>query len=247
MPITPPQVRVPTTGPMPSALIAALTMSPSDPENSLATATTGPRGASSRVAVRLHAARQVPADDAAGQLLHDQLGGVAAAVLADVHDQPLAGDFDPQVAVDLGPAGRLHVGDVQIAEPSAGLLVDVRPPVRDPRVVAQRLLVRDRDDDDVPQVAAAGRRDGQLDRLARRADEQRAGPGHGVDRVAVDGKDRVPGPDRDAGRGQRGAGARVGGLGRQDAVDAPTRRRRHGRCRRRAAPAGACRRIRRAG
>src|SRR5919108_472356 len=42
MPMVPPQVLVPTTGPMPSALIAALTMSPSEPENSLATATTGP-------------------------------------------------------------------------------------------------------------------------------------------------------------------------------------------------------------
>lgn len=46
MPTTPPQVRTPTTGPMFSALIAAFTMSPSEPENSLATATTGPRGAS---------------------------------------------------------------------------------------------------------------------------------------------------------------------------------------------------------
>ncbi len=46
MPITPPQVRVPTTGPMPSSLMATLTMSPSEPANSSVTATTGPRGAS---------------------------------------------------------------------------------------------------------------------------------------------------------------------------------------------------------
>jgi hypothetical protein len=46
MPITPPQVRVPTTGPSPSNLIAAVTMSPSDPANSSATVTSGPRRAS---------------------------------------------------------------------------------------------------------------------------------------------------------------------------------------------------------
>src|ERR1700733_3120341 len=45
MPTTPPQVLVPTTGPMPNVRIAAVTMSPSDPANSSATATTGPRGA----------------------------------------------------------------------------------------------------------------------------------------------------------------------------------------------------------
>ncbi len=46
MPITPPQVRVPTTGPRPSSRTAAVTMSPSDPANSSASVTTGPRRAS---------------------------------------------------------------------------------------------------------------------------------------------------------------------------------------------------------
>src|SRR5580693_6606815 len=45
MPITPPQVRAPTTGPTPSDLIAAVTISPSDPANSSVSVTTGPRGA----------------------------------------------------------------------------------------------------------------------------------------------------------------------------------------------------------
>ena len=45
MPITPPQVRVPTTGPRPSCLKPAVTMSPSEPACSFATATIGPRGA----------------------------------------------------------------------------------------------------------------------------------------------------------------------------------------------------------
>ena len=46
MPITPPQVRVPTTGPSPRVRMAPVTMSPSDPANSSASATSGPRGAS---------------------------------------------------------------------------------------------------------------------------------------------------------------------------------------------------------
>src|SRR5690606_17015885 len=47
MPTTPPHVRAPTTGPSPSAWARAFTMSPSDPENSFATKTTGPRRARS--------------------------------------------------------------------------------------------------------------------------------------------------------------------------------------------------------
>ena len=46
MPITPPQVLVPTTGPSPSSLTAAVTMSPSDPANSSASVTIAPRRAS---------------------------------------------------------------------------------------------------------------------------------------------------------------------------------------------------------
>ncbi len=47
MPMTPPQVRVPTTGPIPRALIAALTMSPSEPEKLVGHGHYGAAGASS--------------------------------------------------------------------------------------------------------------------------------------------------------------------------------------------------------
>ncbi|CAM5668359.1 hypothetical protein SVIOM74S_08146 [Streptomyces violarus] len=97
-----------------------------------------------------------------------------AAVLADVDDQALPGHLDAQVAVELGPSGAHHVGHVQVAEPAAGLLVDVGAAVGDPGVVAQGLLVGEGDDDRVPGLAAAGRGDGQLDRLARGADQQRS-------------------------------------------------------------------------
>src|SRR5215475_14052958 len=46
MPITPPQVRAPTTGPSPRMRSAAVIMSPSEPANSSVSATTGPRGTS---------------------------------------------------------------------------------------------------------------------------------------------------------------------------------------------------------
>ncbi len=44
--MVPPQVRTPITVPTPSALMAPVTMSPSEPDSSSANATTGPRGAS---------------------------------------------------------------------------------------------------------------------------------------------------------------------------------------------------------
>ncbi len=47
IPTTPPQVRVPTTGPRPSWRKAWVKMSPSEPAHSSASATSGPAGASS--------------------------------------------------------------------------------------------------------------------------------------------------------------------------------------------------------
>src|SRR2546423_12167262 len=46
MPMTPPHVRLPTTGPRPSSLKQWVKMSPSDPACSLVTATSGPAGES---------------------------------------------------------------------------------------------------------------------------------------------------------------------------------------------------------
>lgn len=99
--------------------------------------------------------------------------------------------------------------------------MDVGAAVGDPGVVAQRLLVGERDDDGVPHLSAAGRGDGQLDRLARRTDEQWSGTGDRVHGLSRHRDDRVPGAHRDPGCGERGAGVGVGGLGRQDTVDAP--------------------------
>src|ERR1041385_7393353 len=75
MPMTPPQVRAPTTGPSPRMRSAAGIMSPSEP------------GTSRGVRPRPPPAWQVPAHDPPGELLHHQFGHVAAAVLAHVKDE----------------------------------------------------------------------------------------------------------------------------------------------------------------
>ena len=152
MPTTPPQVRWPTTGPSLSSLNAAVIMSPSEEVASSASATTGPRGALRGVGHRLGVAGQVPAQDRAGQLLDDQLADVAARVAPYVHDQRGPRHLHPQVAVELGPAGAAHVGDVQIAAPAAAQLPYHGAAFGHPVLVAQRPLVDQRDDRD-----AAGR------------------------------------------------------------------------------------------
>ncbi len=100
-------------------------------------------------------------------------------------------------------------------------LVHVGAAVGDPGVVAQRGVVVQRHDHDPAGLAAATGADGQLDRFARRADQQRRGAAQRVDLAAVDADQGVTGPDGDAGRGQRRAGGGVGGLAGNDPDDPP--------------------------
>src|SRR5262249_52724125 len=122
MPITPPQVRVPTTGPRPSSLTAPVTMSPSDPANSSATVTIGPRRAGGGRG--LPPAPYVPGARARGQFPPHQLGVVPAAVPAHVEDEPVARHLGVQVPVEVRPALAHHVRDVQVAEPAVAELAD---------------------------------------------------------------------------------------------------------------------------
>ena len=73
-----------------------------------------------------------PAGHLPGQLLHHQLGDVAAAVPAHVEDQSLARHLGAQVAVEVRPALAHHVRDVQVAEPSVAELADQLAPGRPP-------------------------------------------------------------------------------------------------------------------
>src|SRR5207237_7943444 len=77
-----------------------------------------------RVGGRLDPAALVPADDAAGELLHHQLGDVPAAVPAHVHDQGVELHLGTQVAVEVGPALADHVRDMQVTEPPVAELAD---------------------------------------------------------------------------------------------------------------------------
>ena len=111
-----------------------------------------PRGVV-RVGPRAFAARHAPAGDLPANQLGHQLGRVAAAVPPDVHDQPVQGSFGVQVAVQLRPAVGHHVRDVQVPVAAAGGLPD-GPAVRGhPLLVAQALLVLDRDHGDAPLLA----------------------------------------------------------------------------------------------
>src|SRR6266576_3217692 len=114
MPMTPPQVRAPTTGPSPRMRSAAAIMSPSEPANSSVSATTGPRGTS--------------------------CGYVAAAVLAHVKDEHVPCHLGPQIAVEVGPALAHHVRDMEVARPPIGQLAHLPPVAGDPVLVPQAPL-----------------------------------------------------------------------------------------------------------
>ncbi len=145
MPTTPPQVRWPTTGPSFSSLNAAVIMSPSEAVASSARATIGPRRGVRGVRHRLGVACQVPAEDRAGERLHDEFADVAARVAAHVDDQRGARDLQAQVAVELGPARAAHVGDVEVAAPAPAQLPDDLAAFGHPVLVAQGALVDQRD------------------------------------------------------------------------------------------------------
>jgi len=59
------------------------------------------------------------ADHPPGELLHHELGDMAAAVAADVHDQRVPGHLAAQIAVEVGPAFADHVRNVQVTDPVA--------------------------------------------------------------------------------------------------------------------------------
>src|SRR5258708_5319556 len=144
MPITPPQVRVPTTGPSRRLLIAAVTMSPSEPANSSVSATTGPRGGAWGVVFGRRAPRPPPPDPPGGRLLRAGRRDGPAAIAADVHDERVADHLRMQVAVEIRPALAHHVRNVQVADPAAAELADPLPPPCDPVLVAQPPVVLER-------------------------------------------------------------------------------------------------------
>ena len=125
MPITPPQVRVPTTGPSPSVRMALVTMSPSEPANSSASATTGPRGASLGIGHRA----QAPAASSQAMTRRASFSITSCEVCPPrlprtSRMSPSSGHLGAQVAVEVGPALADHVRHVQVADPAVAELAD---------------------------------------------------------------------------------------------------------------------------
>ena len=129
-----------------------------------------------RVGPGLLAARHAPAGDLAADELGHELGGVPAAVAADVDDQPVQRRFGVQVAVQLRPAVGHHVRDVQVAEAAARGLPDGPAVGGHPFLVAQPFLVPDRDHGDAAlapgcRAVAGAVAEGQFHRPPGRADQ----------------------------------------------------------------------------
>ena len=192
--------------------MAAVTMSPSDPEHSSASATTGPRGASSGYVDGASPRGDIPADDAAGQLLHDELRGVAAGVAADVDDERVAQHLAAQVAVEVRPALADHVGHVQVADLAAAELTYRSALAADPVLVAQPPVAAERHHHDAAAPAAVRPRRPRA-RPACPPCRPAAGPVRPASTApAVDREQQVAGPRRrrpGAASGERARGSEV--------------------------------------
>ena len=125
MPITPPQVRVPTTG-RAERLDRRVDDVAVRAGELVGDRHHRPARRVARVGVRARTRAAGPSRRSGEPASRDELRGVAAAVLADVHDEALARAPRPAGRGGSAPSPAPHVGDVQIAEPAAGLLVDVR-------------------------------------------------------------------------------------------------------------------------
>jgi hypothetical protein len=137
------------------------------------------------------------------QLLEQELRHVAAAVPAHVDDQARAVDLVAICAMELGVAVRAHVGEVQIADLAAGLVADARAVRFDPVAIAQRRVVRQRGDRNLPAGAGASRAHGEYHLLAGLMDQKLGGRVLHADRSTADREQVVSFGDAHAGRAQR--------------------------------------------
>ncbi len=168
---------------------------------------------------RLAVPGEVPGEDVPGELLQDEFGDVAAGVAAHVQDQRGLVEFAPQVPVELCPAGAAEVRDVQVAAPAVAELPYQGAASGDPVLVADGPFVGERGDGDPPEGPVRAAAQGQFDGGAAGAGQQRQRAAHRVDGPAADLDELVS--VAHALGGQRGAGARVGGLAGQHPVDQP--------------------------
>ena len=146
------------TGPSFAAFQCSMNASPSEPLYSFVrTREVGGRRAG-RVGERLHVLQDVERRQLSLELVDDEVLGPAAAVAADVDDDPLAVVEGPVEAVELGDVLGPHRRQVEVPHLAAGGVLDVREVLRDPAVVAEVELRADRLDLDDAAPLAVGRR-----------------------------------------------------------------------------------------
>ncbi|MCY1232856.1 hypothetical protein D9M72_453710 [compost metagenome] len=97
-----------------------------------------------RVRPRPLTAGHAPSGHLAANEFGDKLGRVSSPVAPDVHDQPVQCRLGIEVAVELGPAVRHHVRDVQVAVGSCRRFAYSPAVAGHPFLVTQALLVLDR-------------------------------------------------------------------------------------------------------
>ncbi len=120
-----------------------------------------------RVGERLHVLQDVERGQLPLELVDDEVLDPAAAVAADVDDEPLAVVEGAVVAVELGDVLGPHRRQVEVPHLAAGGVLDVREVLRDPAVVAEVVLGAERLDLDDAAPRSVGRRaDRELHLLA---------------------------------------------------------------------------------
>ena len=124
-------------------------MSPSEAENSLISATIGPRKVCGGFGLRHAVARDPDHDEGAPEPLDHQRRNKAAAVAAHVDDQRLLSNLREVLLGELVQARLAHVGNVNVTDFAIGLLAHVIDVLLDPGEVIKRRFVRDRHYGDV--------------------------------------------------------------------------------------------------
>ena len=156
MPTRPPQVRVPTSLPMPALRKYQGMASPPEPEFWLMSMTLGPKMAPTGSWIGLPSRSMAPESGEALEHVDHVVGDEAALVAALVEHQRLLVELRVEVAVEVGVARAAGVGHVDIGHLAAGEFVDLAAVGFNPVQVAQAVFVVDGDDGHVAGVFAVG-------------------------------------------------------------------------------------------
>ena len=187
MPTSPPQVRLPTSGPTLKCRNIHGSMSPPEPAPSSISITFGPKTA----ALGRPPVGPVPRGPAAHRFLSQEIdvvvGDLPAAVEPLVDDERILVDLREEVALEVGQALEGGVRHVDVADLAVRRLLDLAEVALNPLHVSQGVFALERLDRDRPAVLAISvRADGDFDRLAGRVLEERVQLGRRLEVNAAD-------------------------------------------------------------